>query len=148
MNVENKVTPNQEQIEGFFEPGPEGPIYMLNLLKFKENAVYEDGVESELSGAEAYALYAAEVSKILITLGGGGMFNAKVERLVLGDVEELWDTVAIAMYPSRQAMIEMMQSPEYQAIHHHRDAGLAGQLNIETTDAGGLWLGEAGFSPI
>ena len=107
MNVENKVTPNQEQIEGFFEPGPEGPIYMLNLLKFKENAVYEDGVESELSGAEAYALYAAEVSKILITLGGGGMFNAKVERLVLGDVEELWDTIAIAMYPSRQAMIAM-----------------------------------------
>ena len=148
MNVENKVTPNQEQIEGFFEPGPEGPIYMLNLLKFKENAVYEDGVESELSGAEAYALYAAEVSKILITLGGGGMFNAKVERLVLGDVEELWDTVAIAMYPSRQAMIAMMQSPEYQAIHHHRDAGLAGQLNIETMDAGGLWLGEAGFSSI
>ena len=65
MNVENKVTPNQEQIEGFFEPGPEGPIYMLNLLKFKENAVYEDGIASELSGAEAYALYAAEVSKIL-----------------------------------------------------------------------------------
>ena len=148
MNVENKVTPNQEQIEGFFEPGPEGPIYMLNLLKFKENAVYEDGVESELSGAEAYALYAAEVSKILITLGGGGMFNAKVERLVLGDVEELWDTIAIAMYPSRQAMIAMMQSPEYQAIHHHRDAGLAGQLNIETMEAGGLWLGEAGFSSI
>lgn len=148
MNVENKVTPNQEQIEGFFEPGPEGPIYMLNLLKFKENAVYEDGVESELSGAEAYALYAAEVSKILITLGGGGMFNAKVERLVLGDVEELWDTIAIAMYPSRQAMIAMMQSPEYQAIHHHRDAGLAGQLNIETTEARGLWLGEAGFSSI
>ena len=148
MNVENKVTPNQEQIEGFFEQGPEGPIYMLNLLKFKENAVYEDGVESELSGAEAYALYAAEVSKILITLGGGGMFNAKVERLVLGDVEELWDTVAIAMYPSRQAMIAMMQSPEYQAIHHHRDAGLAGQLNIETTEARGLWLGAAGFSSI
>ncbi|MAU91211.1 MAG: DUF1330 domain-containing protein [Gammaproteobacteria bacterium TMED182] len=148
MNVENKVTPNQEQIEGFFEPGPEGPIYMLNLLKFKENAVYEDGIASELSGAEAYALYAAEVSKILITLGGGGMFNAKVERLVLGDVEELWDTIAIAMYPSRQAMIAMMQSPEYQAIHHHRDAGLAGQLNIETTEARGLWLGEAGFSSI
>ena len=44
--------------------------------------------------------------------------------------------------------IAMMQSPEYQAMHHHRDAGLAGQLNIETTEAGGLWLGEAGFSSI
>ncbi len=148
MKVENKLTPNELQIKGFFEPGPCGPIYMLNLLKFREKAEYADGHQSELSGAEAYALYAAEVSKILIKLGGGGMFNAKVERLVLGDVEELWDTIAIAMYPCRQAMIEMMQSPEYQAIHHHRDAGLAGQLNIETADAGGLWLGEAGFSLI
>jgi len=73
------------------------------------------------------------------------MFNAKVERLMLGEVEELWDRVAIAMYPNRQAMIEMMQSPENQAIHHHRDAGLAGQLNIETTDAAGLWLGAGGI---
>jgi quinol monooxygenase YgiN len=73
------------------------------------------------------------------------MFNAKVERLMLGEVEELWDAVAIAMYPSRQAMIEMMQSDAYQAIHHHREAGLAGQLNIETTHAVGLWLGATGF---
>jgi len=53
---------------------------------------------------------------------------------MLGEVEELWDQVAIAQYPSRAAMLEMMQLPEYQAIHMHRDAGLAGQLNIETTD--------------
>ena len=51
---------------------------------------------------------------------------AKVERLMLSEVEELWDRVPIALYPNRQAMIEMMQSTEYQAIHQHRDAGLAG----------------------
>jgi uncharacterized protein (DUF1330 family) len=145
MQVENKVTPSKDQIKGFFEPGADGPIYMLNLLKFKEKAEYADGRKTDLTGAEAYALYGAEVSKILVNLGGGGMFNAKVERLMLGEVEDLWDTVAIAMYPSRQAMIEMMQSEEYQAIHHHRDAGLAGQLNIETTNAGGLWIGNSGF---
>ena len=49
-----------------------------------------------------------------------------MERLMLSEVEELWDRVPIALYPNRQAMIEMMQSAEYQAIHHHRDAGLAG----------------------
>ena len=37
------------------------------------------------------------------------MFDAKVERLMLGEVEELWDRVAVAMYPNRQAMIAMMQ---------------------------------------
>ena len=141
MEVNNKVTPSKEQVKGFFEPGSEGPIYMLNLLKFKEKAEYEDGRKTDLTGAQAYALYGSAVSKILISLGGGGMFSAKVERLMLGEVEELWDSVAIAMYPNRQAMINMMQSEEYQAIHHHRDAGLAGQLNIETTNPGGMWLG-------
>lgn len=145
MEVNNKVTPSEEQIKGFFEPGADGPIYMLNLLKFKDKAEYEDGRETDLSGAEAYALYGAAVSKILVNLGGGGMFNAQVERLMLGEVEELWDSVAIAMYPSRQAMIEMMQSEEYQAIHQHRNAGLAGQLNIETTNPGGVWLGDSGI---
>ena len=145
MEVNNKVSPSEEQIKGFFEPGAEGPIYMLNLLKFKDKAEYEDDSETDLTGAQAYARYGAEVSKILIKLGGGGMFNAKVERLMLGEVEDLWDMVAIAMYPSRQAMIDMMQSEEYQAIHHHRDAGLAGQLNIETTNAGGMWLGGQGI---
>ncbi len=64
---------------------------------------------------------------------------------MLGEVEEVWDAIAIAMYPSRKAMLDMMQSPEYQAIHHHRDAGLAGQLNIETKDAGGIWFGDSGL---
>ena len=138
MKYKNSVHPSKEQMEGFLEGDSDTPIAMINLLKFKEKAEYQDGQSSQLTGAEAYALYAAEVSKILVKLGGGGMFNAKIERLALGEVEELWDSVAIAMYPSRQAMIDMMQSKEYQAIHHHRDAGLAGQLNIETTGAAGL----------
>ena len=51
---------------------------------------------------------------------------------MLGEVEELWDMVALAQYPSRAAMMTMIQSPEYQAIEKHRVAGLAGQLNIRT----------------
>lgn len=146
MKVKNQLTPTKEQLEGFFDPNATGPIWMLNLLKFKEKAEYADGSGGDMTGQEAYAIYGAEVSKILTNLGGGGMFSARVERLMLGEVEEVWDAVAIAMYPSRQAMVEMMQSPEYQAIHHHRDAGLAGQLNIETKDAQGIWLGGAGIS--
>jgi hypothetical protein len=76
MRVVNKVSPNEEQMKGFFEPGSQGPIYMLNLLKFKEKAEYADGRETDLSGAEAYALYGAEVSKILIKLGGMPRSNA------------------------------------------------------------------------
>ena len=48
MKVENKVTPNEAQIKGFFESGSEGPIHMLNLLKFKDKADYKDGRETDL----------------------------------------------------------------------------------------------------
>ena len=65
MEVINKVVPNSEQMEGFTKPGPEGPIYMVNLLKFKEKAVYEDGRQTELSGQEAYALYAGKLANYL-----------------------------------------------------------------------------------
>ena len=53
---------------------------------------------------------------------------------MLGEVEDLWDAVAIAKYPNRKAMMNMTLDPEYQKIHIHREAGLEGQLNIETID--------------
>lgn len=140
MEVVNKLTPNEKQMQGFMEPGAEGPIYMLNLLKFKENAEYPDGRETDLSGAEAYAIYGAEVVGHLAKVGGAPMFSAQVERLMLGEVEELWDSAAIAMYPSRQAMLDMISTPEYQASAVHREAGLAGQLNIELVQPVGAWL--------
>ena len=140
MEVVNKVFPNRQQIECFMAPGQDGPIYMLHLLSFKEKAEYPDGRDTDLTGAEAYAVYSAEVAGHLATVGGRPMFAAKVERLMLGEVEELWDTAAIAMYPSRKAMMEMMSSPDYQASAVHRTAGLAGQLNIELVEPMGAWL--------
>ena len=140
MKYSNSVYPNEEQIKGFLEPGPEGPISMVNLLKFKPQAEYEDGRETSLTGREAYEIYEAGVSELLREIGGYIGYVSEVERLMLGEVEELWDTVAIAVWPSRQAMFEVMQSPRMQEISAHRTAGLAGQLNIETTGMAGTWL--------
>lgn len=140
MEVVNKVYPNEDQIKGFLEPGAKGPICMVNLLKFKEKAEYEDGRETDLSGREAYELYEQDVKQLLQGIGGGIGFEGDVERLMLGEVEELWDVVALAVWPSRQVMFEVMQSPEMQEISVHRSAGLAGQLNIETTGFNGEWL--------
>ncbi len=141
MQVQNSVYPNEAQIQGFADPGPEGPIYMVNMLKFKAKAEYPDGRESDLTGEQAYAIYGEAVSGLLVEFGGAAVFSANVERLMLGEVEELWDKIAIAMYPSRGAMLAMMQSPKMQEIGIHRAAGLAGQLNIETADAAGSLLG-------
>ncbi|MAV97414.1 MAG: DUF1330 domain-containing protein [Gammaproteobacteria bacterium] len=132
MKVENKVIPSEEQMKGFVEGDIDSPISMLNLLKFKDQAEYEDGRTTDLTGREAYQIYALAVAKLVENTGGKVLFGAEVSRLMLGEVEELWDTVAIAQYPSRRKMLEMMMSPEYAEISVHRTAGLKGQLNIET----------------
>ena len=142
MKYSNTLYPNEEQMKGFLEPGPEGPICMVNMLKFKPRAVYEDGRETSLTGREAYGLYEAVITELIQQVGGYLGFAANVERLALGEVEELWDMVALAVWPSRQAMLEVMQSDKMREISVHRAAGLAGQLNIETAAFYGQWLND------
>jgi uncharacterized protein (DUF1330 family) len=105
---------------------------MINLLKFKEKAEYADGRETDLSGYDAYQIYAKAVSKLLPKFGGRGFFAGDVTFLALGQVEDLWDEVAIAIYPRRADLFRMSTSKEWQEMAVHRAAGLAGQLNIET----------------
>ena len=133
MEVKNAVMPNEDQIKGFSEQGGDKPIYMVNLLKFKEKASYPDKRETNLTGEEAYAIYAEEVAGHLAKVGGKPVFGGEVERLMLGEVEDLWDKVAIAMYPSRKAMFQMINDPDYIISAQHRVAGLEGQLKIETS---------------
>jgi len=132
MKVVNAVFPPPEQAAAFFGGAEDGPFVMINLLKFKERADYPDGSDAALSGREAYARYGAGVHSCLAAVGGKALYAGGVTDLMLGEVEELWDMVALAQYPSRAAMMKMIQSPEYQAIEKHRVAGLAGQLNIRT----------------
>lgn len=133
MDVVNEVMPtSRERIEEMMAPGPDGPIYMVNLLKFKERAEYEDGRETTLTGYEAYQIYGRGVMELLSEYGGELVFAADVTFLALGQVEELWDEVAIAKYPNRAALFKMSTSDEWRELAVHRAAGLAGQLNIET----------------
>lgn len=131
MKVENAVLPTREQFEELLDEGHGRAIYMVNLLKFKEKAEYEDGRETDLTGEQAYGIYAGEVEAHLAKVGGRAVIGGQVTGLRLGMVEELWDAVAIAMYPSRKAMFTMATDPDYAQSAVHRTAGLAGQLNIE-----------------
>lgn len=138
MKVVNAVTPPPQQAMAFFGGPEDGPFVMVNLLKFKPRAEYADGSDSHLTGAEAYARYGEAVRKLVEGLGGRVRFSGEVTGLLLGEVEELWDMVALAEYPSLAAFRAMAVSPEMQAIEHHRKAGLAGQLNIRTRPGAGF----------
>lgn len=144
MQVYNDVYPaDPAQLQALMEKGPSGPIFMVNLLKFKDKAEYDDGRATTLSGREAYNIYGRAVTALLPTFGGRAVFAADVTFLSLGRVEELWDEIAIAAYPERGAMVRMSMSPEWREISVHRTAGLKGQLNIECVLTPGMrpdWL--------
>ena len=72
---------------------------MVNLLKFRDKAQYEDGRDPDLSGREAYNRYGVEVEKLVRAAGGRVLFAGDVTFLRLGRVESLWDEVALAEYP-------------------------------------------------
>lgn len=121
----NAMVPSQEQIKGFLALDHDGPIVMVNLLKFKP-----DG------GREEYAKYAAAIQPILKNIGARVLFSSEAKFCLIGDAD--WDAVALVEYPRREALMQMSMSPEYQAIHHHREAGLAGQVNYAVVQRPGV----------
>ena len=124
------ISPRPDQLQTFMQQVPDGKIYMLNLLKFKEKAEYADGRQTDLTGRAAYALYGHAVGKIIDGLGGRMVWGGVPKVLLIGDGEIEWDQVAVVEYPSLEAFSGMTGSQEYQAIHVHREAGLEHQLLI------------------
>ena len=86
----------------------DGPVVMLNLI-----ALQPDG------GFERYGLYGEAVAPILERIGGRLLFSGAGGAALIGS-EQRWDLVLLVEYPSREAFLGMIGSPEYQAIAHLR----------------------------
>ncbi|MDG1417495.1 MAG: DUF1330 domain-containing protein [Maricaulis sp.] len=128
MQIENALEPSQKQIEAFLKTPSNTPVHMLNLLKFRTFASYEDGSDADISGREAYMRYASKMIPMVEAAGGQLVFNGDVDALMIGHIDETWDAVAIVTYPSAAKMIEITMSSEFREISVHRKAGLDGQM--------------------
>jgi len=128
VKVENAVNPRPEQVKDFLSV--EGPVMMVNLLRFREKARYPDGRDPDLSGRDAYERYARRMRELVEAEGGRFVFGAAVLGLLLGEVEDDWHTVGIVEYPDSKTLVRISTSPEFQEIEVHRVAGLEGQLNL------------------
>jgi hypothetical protein len=103
-------------------PEDDGPIWMVNLMKYREKADYADGRDSDISGKEADDRYAPLGP--LKAIGAQPVFLADVETQFINDTPK-WDRVGIVKYPSRKAFLEMQQRPDFKELHHHKEAGMA-----------------------
>ena len=117
------IEPTGDQLAAFAQAPIDGPIFMVNLLRFRQ-----DG------GAASYARYAEEVAPMLKQVGGRVVFHAGGRATVIGD--DAWDQVLVVQYPSRDKFLEMIQSERYQSIAKYRaDALLDSRLYC--TQSGG-----------
>ncbi|MEM7001596.1 MAG: DUF1330 domain-containing protein [Pseudomonadota bacterium] len=132
--MENKTSHTDQQWQALAAHEPDGPVYMVNLLKFRARAAYSGGRDADLSGFAAYQRYAEPMAALIEASGGRVVHSSVVSGLVVGAVAELWDVVAIVQYPSRREFIALIETDQVQALQVHRLAGLEGQLNIVTED--------------
>ena len=102
-------------------PDEDGPVWMVNLMKYREVAEYEDGRDLQISGQEADDLYSPIES--LRAVGAEVVFFGDVDQQLLGDGTE-WDRIAVVKYATRRSFIEMQSRPEFQKSHEHKDAGM------------------------
>ena len=102
---------NPIALEELQERAEEGPVLMLNLLDFKPGG-----------GAERYAEYGEAVAPLLERAGARIVDAGTGGGALIGPSK--WDLVVLVSYPTRQAFLEMIGSPEYQAVAHLRTEAL------------------------
>ncbi len=106
---------------------------MLNLLRFREKAKYEDG--RDVTGAEAYANYGRESAPVFRRVGGEIVWRGRPAVTLIGPREEQWDLIFIARYPSAGAFLEMVTDPVYREAVRHRQAAVLDSRLVRTTEA-------------
>jgi uncharacterized protein (DUF1330 family) len=134
-NVDTSIDPTRDQVRALRDHGRDGPVVMMNLLKFRETAHYppEAGVQP-CSGKEAYDRY-----QHAFTVAVGAISQAEViydgpcEQLFIGEAGSAtdWDKLLLVRYPSRQHFLAMMADDAYRAALVHRYAGLERTVLIQ-----------------
>ena len=99
-----------------------GPIQMLNLVRLRAQAQYED--DRTATGAEAYAAYGRDSAAVFERLGGRIVWRGALEQVLIGPSDEHWDLCFIAEYPSPEAFADMAKDPDYRKAVAHRQAAV------------------------
>ncbi len=116
----------------------DSPIYMVNLLRYREQAEYDDSsTAAPCSGREAYfQRYVPAFAKVTEGDGIKAFWIGNVLAPLVAPPGEHWDDVAIVEYPSFAVFQRMIESPAYKMdAEPHRRAALADWRLIPTAKA-------------
>lgn len=93
------------------ESGVEGPVIVIDLVKFKPE------------GEARYDEYDAIAEAKVKSLGGEYVFRGSAKAVP--GVDNKWDRLTMRKYPSVQAVMDMGSSTEYRGAFPHRMAGVS-----------------------
>lgn len=132
--MSNHVDPEREAFEAFKALPRDKPVLMLNCLRFRDKAAYNDG--RDVTGAEAYAAYGRESAPIFQRVGGRIVWRGAPENVLIGPPDEHWDLVFVARYPTAGAFLEMVTDPDYREAVKHRQAAVLDSRLVRCAEAG------------
>ncbi len=117
------------ELDALREATDEGPVTMLNLVKYRDQSSDGDG-----TGREAYTRYTSLARELVESRGGKVLWAGVIGEAALseGDGDVDWDWGLLVYYPNRAAFIDMVTSPEYLAANEHRRSGVAKHMILSS----------------
>lgn len=123
------LEPTQAAGRAFVMRQLQGPIEMLNLLRFREVADYTTAPHlappEPISGREAYRLYTEHTLPFLTEAGGEILYQGQGGPFLIGPEGEAWDLVLLIRHRSAAAFLGFATHGAYLAGVGHRTAALA-----------------------
>jgi uncharacterized protein (DUF1330 family) len=118
------VNPTPDQLQKVLADTPKDqPVVMLNLLSFRDQASYTDET-SDCTGREAYTRYMKEAAACVKAVGAEVIWSGHSVGSLIAPPDESWDQVLLVRYPSIDAFMAMLESPEYKGVVKHRTAAI------------------------
>lgn len=121
-----------------FSRGISGPVSMLNLLRFREEADYSAHPElaptSPISGREAYMKYVRHTAPFLAASGGEILHLGEGGSYLIGPEDSGWDMAMIIRQASVDAFMAFASNQDYLEGIGHRVAALKDARILPLTD--------------
>ncbi len=124
------IMPSEQDLAAFMaHPRQNTPVVMINWLRFRPKAKYEDPNAKEITGQAAYYRYGKAAFAAIHSLGGRALFISRYQQVLIGNDgdpgEDLWNEFVLVEYPGRVTFKHMASLTRYRAGLAHRQAGLA-----------------------
>jgi uncharacterized protein (DUF1330 family) len=121
QDVRMAADPDSDAMTLFEKEDPDGPVVMLNLLRFVEG------------GFQSYREYARHMSELLPRYGAKVLYAGSGSTTLVGEDGQSWDAVVVVRYPDRATFSRMIADPDYLAVAQLRTQSLTDAVLQATT---------------